>query len=265
MPGVPVRLYECSVLGVSEKDRVLTARSRNGVDFKNISYMLPYVNLLGGGIDFVPKSGDRCLVLASEMDQRRPTRARTAVCVGFEMPPTPQAAGFRLGGRDQTLTPGSVGIHARGEDGSDAYVLCMAGGSVVLGSGGACSTLYSPIDNAVMHVFDAWHMLGSGGHVRWTRDGSAVAYEAEYRTEVDEASEAMKVNVRIGGDGSEPVELTVGLGQLDPPPLRIAVGTNGEVTISGQVINIRGDKSVDIDGGQVTIKGKQVLSEKDPL
>lgn len=264
MPGVPVRLYECTVLGVSAKDRVMTARSRNGADFRNISYMLPYMNLLGGGIDFVPKSGDKCLVLSTPMEAG-PLKSRLAVCIGFEMPVNPQSGGLQLGGRDTDLTPGSVGIHAKGEDGSDAYVLCLAGGTLVMGSGNACSTLYSPIDNSVMHVFDNWHMLGSGGHVRWTRDGSSVSYQSEYRTEVDEESQATKVNVRIGGDGDDPLEIVVGQGALDPPPLRIAVGADGEVTIEGQVINIRGDKSVDIDGGQVTIKGKQVLGEKDPI
>ena len=52
---------------------------------------------------------------------------------------------------------------------------------------------------------------------------------------------------------------------LDPPFLSIAVTPDGEAVISAQSLILRGDKGVQIEGGVVTLKGKVVLSESDPL
>lgn len=266
MPGLAVRVYECFVTGVRPLDRVIDAKSRGGVDFRNVSYLLPYINLLGGGIDCVPQSGDRCLILSSDVDPNNVHRSRFTFCIGFALPVTPTAGGLELGGRITDLPPGSTAISAVGEDGSDARVICYQGGTVFLGSGLSASTLYSPIDKSITHVFDNWQMFGPGGQVTWSRESgeSAVRYEAEYRVDAED-EEATKVNVKIGSDESLPLEISVSQGALDPPPLRISVNSNGEAFIEAQSLSIFGDKTVDIDGGQVVIKGKQVLSESDPL
>lgn len=264
MPGLPVQVYECQVTGVREDDRVLDAISRNGTTFKRTSYLLPWISANGSGIDVVPKTGDQCLVLAT---QASPTDSgRMAFVIGFKVPTNPLYAGQELGERLAGYPQGSVILRARAEDGNEAHVVLNAGGSLLMGANETCRTLYSPVDSSVITLFDNWVLKGPGGYVRWRREpgSGAVSYEAEHRTLVDPEQSAMRTHVRVGGEGEDPVEVTVHDGGPNPF-LRVRVDASGEAWIEGESLNLIGRASINIDAPNLTIKKRPVLGQKDPI
>jgi hypothetical protein len=263
VPGLQTKIYECLVTGVLPNDRVLHAKSRNGTRFQNVSYLLPYISARGGGLDCVPEEGDKCLILAADPGPAH--RGRFYVCIGFQAHSSPGSDGLELGRRIKNLPPGSTAIRAVSEDGGDARVVCFKGGTVLIASGEVCQTLYSPIDNAIMHMFNNWEMQGPGGFVRWTResDSDAVVYESEYRVGVDGG---MRARVEIGADDAEPVRVQVLMSADDPlPPLTLTVNSQGQVTMTVNDLAIEGYAQVSIDAPSVLIKGRRVLDQKDPI
>lgn len=279
MPGFESRLYECTVRGVHEDDRVIDVISRGGTPFKNLSYLLPWISAKGSGIDFVPKTDDTCLVLATPEPKRTRgapraggvNRGRYAICIGFKLPVTPGAGGLELGGRRPGLAQGSVCLRAVSESGDDAQLLLTRGGTALLSINDTCRTLYSPVDSSITHFFDSWHMVGPGGSVAWTRKDATneVTYLAEYQERVGGAT-GMCLNVKIGGPDTELSPVTVDVfdvdrGSIERPYLRVRVTRDGEAFVEGESIHILGRAGVNIDGAQVKIKGRQVLGQGDPI
>lgn len=272
MPGRRVRIYECAITGVSPVDRTIDAHSRNGTTFKQVSYLMPYANLMGSGLDVVPRSGDKCLILATDVNDQPSMayRGRLAYCIGFEVPVRQGAAGLRLGGRDPDFTEGTVALRAVGEDGTDARVVCHAGGTVVIGSGKAARTVYSPINNTIASLFDNLELHSSGGTVKWLREPGTddVSFEAELRTKAVGDTSAVRLRVKVGVE-EDPVVIESspdpGAEASSAPFFRIAVTEGGEVNITGNVLNFSAAAAIDIDAPTVTIKGKPVLGEKDPI
>lgn len=268
MPGLLTKVYECSVTGVSEADRLLSAKSRTTV-FQDISYVLPYISANGSGYDCVPQTGDKCLVLATEA---RGSRGRMAFVIGFQVPPSRQYEGLELGGR-RRLPPGSMAIRAVTEDGNVAEVVCSSGGTVLVSSNETCRTLYSPVDNSVSTLFENFMLTGPGGHVRWRRDGQSVTYDAEYRTNTTLADERtaeqrdndMIVRVRIGGAQNDPLDIDVTKEFGGRSLFRFRVDTNGEAWIEGESLNIIGRVSVNIDAPNLIVRGRPVLAQEDPI
>jgi hypothetical protein len=268
MPGLNVKVYECHVTGVRENDRVVDVRSRNGTVFKQVSYLLPWISSKGSGIDVIPKTGDQCMVLASSQMAGKANKGGMAMVIGFKIPTSPEYAGIELGGRMIDMPQGSIVIRALADSGDEAHLILSSGGSLLIGANDACRTLYSPVDSSIIHVFNNWEMIGPGGYVKWLREeaSDAVSYEAEYRTLVDPEQSALRVKVRIGGEGDDPVDVVVGADDTGENPfLRVRVTADGEAFIEGESINIIGRAGVTIDGSNVTIKGRQVLGQGDPI
>lgn len=275
MPGLSTRIYECEVRGVNENSRTVNALSQNGTYFKNVTYMLPWISLRGSGIDCVPQSGDKCLILATgeQVHGRRGAakasqvfKGRMAYVIGFVLPATPNAQGLYLGGRMPDLPQGSIVFRTISEDGNEAMLLLARGGTAVLQANGQCKTAYSPLDNSISHIFNHWEMKGPGGFVKWTRDDgeSSVRYEAQYRVGASE-EEGQQVNVRIGGDTDTPVEISVSEPTYANPYLKVTVDSQGQARIEGEFIDIFGRAGVNIDGADVRIKNRQVLGQGDPI
>jgi hypothetical protein len=271
MPGLHVRLYECQVTGVHENDRVLDAQSRSGRSFRQTSYLLPWISANGSGIDLIPKTGDHCLILATP----QPTHNRLgkdlpgsfSVCIGFKVP-MGLGGGQEQGGRLQNLPQGSMGFRVVAESGNEALLLLTRGGTAIIGAGGTCRTLYSPIDKSIIHLFDNWELSGPGGFVKWTREKGKgdVRYHAQYRTKVEGAEFTVDIAIDNGGglQSPDPVSLTVHR-DGGRPYLRVRVDVNGEAHIEGESINIFGRAGVNIDGAEVKIKNRQVLAQGDPI
>lgn len=269
MPGLTTRVYECSVTGVSEVNRLLSAKSRNGTVFQDVSYVLPWISANGSGYDCVPQTKDKCLILATP---ERGERGRMAFVIGFQVPPSRQYEGLELGDR-RRLPPGSMAMRAVAEDGNVAEVVCSSGGTVLVSSNETCRTLYSPVDNSVSTLFDNFELLGPGGHVRWRRDERSVSYRAEYRTNTTMHDERVAesrpddliVNVNIGGPQDDPLDVTVTSAVGGRPALRVRVDTNGEAWIEGESLNLIGRAAVNIDAPTLTIRGRAVLAQEDPI
>jgi hypothetical protein len=264
MPGRQPRIFECEVISVLADDRVIDARSFvGGTRFNGISYLMPYINSLGSGLDMVPRSGDRCLVLAT--DVQRLSQGRFAICIGFE-------TGFNpgIGGRRGDLTEGSVCLRSVDEEGNDAHVICFAGGTVLIGSGQAARTVYSPIGSTIAHLFDNYEARGSGGHFLWNRDPGSdkIRLDVEYRTRSSPTDTGMRVRVKVGVDPENPVFVEMvneDSADSETPPFRFRLSSSGEAWLEGESINIIGRAGVTIDAPTVNIKGKPVLAEKDPI
>jgi len=262
--GRQPRMFECEVLAVNAAARSLDARGiSSSRKFPGASYILPYVNSLGGGIDFVPKTGDRCLVMAT--DQGGPAAGSLALVVGFE-------TGFvsGIGGRMPDLTEGSVCLRSVDEEGNDAHVVAYAGGTLLLGSGRAARTVYSPLDSSIVSLFDNFELRGSGGHVLWNRASGSekVTLDAEYRTMSRPESPGLRLRVRLGMDDANPLQIEAVNDQSSDsstPPFRLRVTSQGEVYLEGESVNVIGRAAVTIDAPTVNIKGKPVLAEKDPI
>lgn len=261
MPGLNVRVYECYVQTVHENDRLLDAVSLNGTRFRRVSYLLPWISAAGSGIDVVPRTGDQCLILASPAGP-----GRMVFVIGFKVPTSPKSAGQELGGRLAGLPQGSVALRCLAEDGNSAHVILLPGGTLMLGANDMCRTLYSPVDNSIISIFNNWELKGPGGFVKWLRNEGEdeVSYEAQYRTHVG-GDEGSIVDVRVGGDGEDPVEVVVTPAGGKHQSLRISVSADGEAFIEGESINIHGRANVDIDAPNITIKGRQVLGQGDPI
>lgn len=273
MPGLNIRLYECVVTGVYAHDRIFDARSRRGTRFSGLSYLTPWLSADGSGIDFVPKSGDVCLVLAEAPhdDNRRglprpgqSERGRLAICIGFKNLPTVGGGGFELGQRIE-MPDGSICLRCRSETGGDAKLLLTRGGTAILGINDICQSVYSPIDDSITHIFNTLRLKGPGGFVSWSRaQGSEdVVYEAEYRTKTL-ADKGHAVRVKIG-DPQAPVSVTVTTAGYPHPNLKISVTADGEALVEAESLKIVGRAGVEIDGAQVKIKGRQVLGQGDPI
>jgi hypothetical protein len=264
MPGRQPRIYECEVLSVSAGDRVITARSFvSGARFSGVSYILPYINSLGSGLDVVPRSGDRCLILAT--DPQGLSKGRYAVCIGFQTGFSPG-----IGGRRADLTEGSVCLRSVDEEGNDAHVICYAGGTLVIGSGQSARTVYSPINSTIAHLFDNYESRGSGGHFLWNRESGTdqVRLDVEYRTRATPSDTGMRIRVKLGVDPENPVLIEMvneESGDAETPPFRLRLSADGQAWLEGESINIIGRAGVTIDAPTVNIKGKPVLGEKDPI
>lgn len=265
MPGRPVRIYECEVTGVRAQDRLLDARSRKGAVFERASYLLPWINADGNGIDLVPKTGDMCMILASDPEPRQKDSGRMVMVIGFKVPVNPYVAGQELGKRDPDLPQGSISFRVRSEDGNEAHLILNAGGSLLLGANKTCRTLYSPIDDSITTLFHKWKLSGPGGYVRWERErgSSEVRYEAEYRVDTSEDVGVMRARVNIG-PGDNPLDITVEDGG-EFPYLRVRVDSNGEAWVEGESVNIIGRASLRLDAPNMTIKKRAVLDQGDPI
>jgi hypothetical protein len=264
MPGLSVKLFECTVEEVSEANRVITsAVSRKGRRFKNLSYMVPYINMLGSGLDFLPQRDDTCLVLAGD-----PGTFET--CIGFKLRPTKGPnGGLELAGRLKSLPPGSMAIRAVGEDGSEARVIAYRGGTVVIGSGALATSVYSPLGE-IKHLFDKFEMNGPGGFVRWRREKGekTVTYEAEYRVNTDAAQEGMRVNIRIGpaNEKKDPVSIVVSRRKDDAAPaLSLTVTKDGEVKFNGNLVDINVLARLIINCPNIVLNGRRILPIDDPI
>ena len=266
MPGARVRVHECFITAVYAKDRLIDVQGERGANFRRISYLLPWITASGSGLDIVPQTGDKCLVLAA--DGADDGRGRLVVCIGFQVPNQSQGAGQQLGGRLESLPEGSVALRCLSGVGDEAMVLLTRGGTVLVSANDGCRTLYSPVDSSIIHIFNNWEMNGPGGHVRWSRkEGEkAVAYHSEYRVHTDGG---LRVNVDINEAGSlqppSPISVTVHNGDVDNPFLRVRVTADGEAFIEGEVINIVGASGIVIDAPEVKIKNRQVLGQGDPI
>jgi hypothetical protein len=276
MPGLKLRLYECQVTGVSSVGRTIDALSRNGTRFAEVGYLLPWTSPDGAGVDFIPKVGDSCLIVAQPQVPKtmegpsRPRlggRGRFAICIGFRMVASNMGGGIYGGNRPQDWPQGSVGIRTFSEEGNEAMLLLTRGGTALLAANETCRTIYSPVDSSIIHIFNNWELEGPGGNVLWYRenDSDRVQYEANYRTLADEDQSGTRVRVRVGVSEDDPVEVLVHSGDESLPFLRVRVDSNGEAFIEGQSINIHGEAGVDIDAPQITIKGRQVLGQGDPI
>lgn len=271
MPGLRVRLYECQVTGVHENDRVLDAQSRIGRSFRQVSYLLPWISANGSGIDLIPKSGDHCIILATP----QPVHNRLSknlpgsfsVCIGFKLP-VGMDGGLEQGGRFQNLPQGSMGFRIMAEGGNEAILLLTRGGTAIIGAGGTCRTLYSPIDKSIIHLFENWELNGPGGFVKWTRQKGKndVHYQARYQTKVRDAEFTVDVVIDNAGglQSPDPVSVTVHR-DGGRPYLQVRVDADGEAHIEGESIHILGRAGVTIDGAQVKIKNRQVLAQGDPI
>jgi hypothetical protein len=274
MPGLNVKVYDCWVTGVREQDRLVDVKSRGGVTFEACSYLLPWISAVGVGIDVIPKYGDQCLVLATS--PAGGGSGRMAMVIGFKIPTSPEYAGKELGGRREGLPQGSIAIRAGLEGDENALLLLTPGGTVLLSANETCRTLYSPVDSSIVTLFNNWELRGPGGFVRWTRETGTddVAYHALYATKValatnpEEAQSApgeLAVEVKIGGEGDDPLDVSVASAPESNPFLRVRVTADGEAFVEGESINIIGRAGVTIDGANVTIKGRQVLGQGDPI
>jgi len=261
-----VRAYDCFVTAVRPGDRVIDVRSiSGGARFSNVSYLMPYITALGSGVDCVPQEGDRCLVLASEAPSAH--AGRFVICIGFQLP-TGSGGGLYLGGRDPDLPPGSVAIRAVDELGHEAKVICYRGGTLLIGSGQTATTLYSPIDSSIIHLFNTWEMIGPGGRVTWAREGGKdnVTYAAEYRVKADEEADGFRVNIEIGVDDATPVRVAVTRKKEDDlPALVVTVDGDGVAKIAANQLVVTAYANIDINAPEVTIKGRTVLDQKDPI
>lgn len=274
MPGLNVKVYECWVTGVRERDRVVDVKSRSGAVFESCSYLLPFISAAGVGIDVIPKTGDKCIVLASPPAMTN--KGRMAWVIGFEITVNPGYQGLHLGGRDPKAAQGSITLRA-GLDGDETgYLHLSPGGTVLVSANGQCRTVYSSIDSSIISLFDNWQLRGPGGYVEWFRDpgSEAVSYHARYATNVDlantedggQAAGELLVDVRVGGEGEDPLDIQVSPApNSDNPQLRVRVTSDGEAYIEGESINIIGRAAVNIDAANLTIKGRQVLGQGDPI
>ena len=274
MPGLNVKVYDCWVTGVRELDRVVDVKSRNGTIFEACSYLLPWISSVGAGIDVIPKTGDKCIVLASDPQER--SSGRMAFVIGFELPFSSQYQGFQLGGRRAELPQGSIVLRS-GLDGDESgYLVMTPGGTIVVSANETCRTVYSPVDSSVITLFNNWQLRGPGGYVEWFREpgSDAVSYHAKYATNVclaqteDEGQSPgeLLVDVRIGGEGDDPLDIQVTpVPNSETPQFRVRVTADGEAYIEGESINIIGRAAVNIDAANLTIKGRQVLGQGDPI
>ncbi len=261
MPGLAVKLYECTVEEVSESDRVITsAVSRKGRRFKNLSYMLPYVNMLGSGLDFTPQRDDTCLVIAGDPGSFE-------ICLGFKIRPTKGPnGGLELAGRMKDLPPGSMAMRAMGEDGSEARVICYRGGAVLIGSGPVAASLYTPLGE-IFHLFDKLEMQGPGGFVKWRREEgeNEVTYESEYRVPTNPDKPGMRVNVKIA-PGDNPFSVTVSRQADDPhPALSLVVTKDGVAELKANMLDITALGRLTMSCGNIIINNRRVLPIDDPI
>lgn len=264
MPGSLLRLHECRIQAVRQKDRVVDARSVRGRMFKNLSYLLPYINARGSGLDCTPEVGDTCLVLADE--------SGLECIIGFRLTLAEGGDGLELGGRIDPLPDGSMAMRVVGEDGSEARLVCYRGGTVVLGSGALAVSVYTPM-GGISHLFDNWEMTGPGGFVKWARDPqtSIVRYQAEYRVSTDPEADGFRVNVDIappaaGDSDPTPVRVTVTRKKDDDhPALDVSVGQDGRAHIKANILNIEALATITIDAPNVVVNGRRVRPIQEPM
>lgn len=251
MPGSVPRIYECRVQAVRSRDRVLDAMSVRGRQFKDLSYLLPYINALGSGFDCVPNVGDTCIVMAAD--------SGLEVVIGFRVPLVDGGNGQELGGRIDPLPEGSAALRAVGEDGSDARVICYRGGTVVVGSGSLAVSVYTPL-GFIQHLFDNWQLTGPGGFVKWTRQPGTnkVAYSAQYRVRVDEKDAGFRVDVAIG-EGETPVSVAVMRQQDDPrPALKISVDNQGVAHLDANVLEVNAFARLECKSPNLILNGRRL-------
>jgi hypothetical protein len=249
---------------VDREFRLIDARSiYTGQSFKGISYALPYISSFGGGVDFIPRVGDRCLVLATDQG-RFGSGGRWAMCIGFRngFGAQPQAR--------QAMDEGAVCIRSVDEQGNDAYVVCHTGGTVLIGSGQAAKTVYSPLNSTIAHLFDNWESRGSGGHVLWNRaQGSGeTTLDIECRTRSNPDDTGARIRVQVGIDEENPVVIEVvneKSADAGTPPMRVRVSADGQMWLEGESINIVGRAAVSIDAPTLNIKNRPVLTGGDPI
>ena len=105
--------------------------------------------------------------------------------------------------------------------------------------------------------------------VGFTADNEVLvgSYEALYRTHTDPEEEAMRVKITIGGDNDDALNVTAGFAdEEENPKFQMRIDAEGEVYIEGESIIINGRAGLDLTSkGQVTINGRQVLAQKDPV
>ena len=274
MPGLNVKVYECSVTGVRVNDRLVDVLSAGGVTFKKCSYLLPWITGAGAGIDVIPKTGDRCMVLATS-DEGKGDGGRVPVVIGFRVPSALGSGGKELAGRRENLPQGSICLRAGLESGEEGCVLLTPGGSVLVSANEICRTLYSPVDCSVVTLFNSWELIGPGGFVKWIRESGseAISYHASYSnntalangTAEDSQPGDMTVDVKIGGEQEDLIDIQMTPNLESNPYFRLRVSTDGEVFIEGESITIDGRAALTLKSPNLTIKNRQVLGQTDPI
>lgn len=260
MPGLMAKVYECRVQSVQAGARTLDCISRAGRKFVKISYLLPYMNKLGSGYDFLPSVGDQCLVIGGG------DPGGLEVVVGFSQPFVAGAgeSSARLTG--QEFGPGSQMMRAMAEDGAEARIICYRGGTVLVGSGHLAVTLYTAL-GVIKNLFDNWILEGPGGKVSWTRESGAevVEYNAEYRVPVNGDADGFRVKVHIG-TGDVPVSVEVSRRVDDAiPAFTIAIAADGSAKIHGNVLTIEALATLRLKAANILINDRIVLPQTDPI
>jgi hypothetical protein len=260
MPGIEARIYECRVTSVQEDTKTLHAISRSGRKFRKVSWLLPYINAAnGGGFDFVPEVKAECVILSSGA-------GGLETVIGFKMP-FDSALGEGKGRLSkQKFPPGSMGFRVLSEDGTEAKILALRGGTVIVGSGALANTVYSPL-GVIENIFDSWNLKGPGGHVAWTREKGkdVVEYAAEYRVKTDPEADGFRVGIRVG-TGDIPVQVRVTRKKTDPrPALDISVDKDGIAKINGNVMEINAYAELSINAPNLILNDRRVAAIKDPI
>lgn len=253
MPGAAPRIYEATVTSVDSVARTLDARSIRGREFKGISYLLPYINSIGSGIQCVPREKDNCIVLSADIGLE--------VVIGFRLSPADIGAG------SFAVPPGSSYMRAVSEDGTDAKLIAYAGGTVLVGSGSSAVSTWSPA-GAIMHVFDSWTQVGPGGHVKWYRrkDSSDSVFEFEHRVKLNPEDDGFRVKGKIDSADDFPFHVSVTRKNEDQNPcLDIKVSKDGKSYIDSNILEINAYAALRIKAPRVFINGRPVKPIQEPI
>lgn len=252
MPEASARVYECYVRRCYPKQFTVDVQSRQGRNFKRVSYLLPYIRLTGTGINFVPELGAECLVVEGAHGLQ--------LVLGFRMPFSAEQSDR------EDLPPGSIDLCVVSEDGVPARVQLVKGGTVLVQSKNGCRTLYSPSDSSIVHVFSSWEMRGPNGHVLWRRKPGEqhATYEAEYRTKSSRDEPGWRVKIEINDE--TPMRIRVDRGDDDPaPPVDIAVRSDGAVEAVVNRLALRVLGELDIIGSDFKVNKRAILPQGDPI
>lgn len=237
---------------MDSKAFTLNAQTRSGRNFKRVSYLLPYMNISGTGMHFVPEEGAEVLIVTNDEGIQ--------VCVGFRMP-------FSVNQNEREDVPqGSFNVAVIGEDGSVGRIKLLKGGTLLVQAKKSCRTLYSPADSSIIHLFSSWEMEGPAGFVRWKREigKSRATYEAEYRTKTNKDDPGFRLRIRMNED--QPLSVCVDRGDSDQaPPIDLRVMGDGLVDVRLGSLKLRVLGELDVVASDFKINKRAVLPQGDAI